>query len=197
MSDENVIATPLVVPPTPITAVDPKFVLKCPMRLNIRHNDWVNSGEFRVKDVATGIPYFLVDGVFWSFHNRKLLRDANGTEVATMEERSFSLGHRDVLRTNGRGEATSHIFGFDVTNFFGCTDLTCEFVDLVTKQRHVLTASGSVGSWNMVFRCDGHAIAKFESDWTLSGDKYIVDIAPGVDLALIVLLCVGVQEASE
>ncbi|EQC29356.1 hypothetical protein SDRG_12820 [Saprolegnia diclina VS20] len=177
MSDENVIATPLVVPPTPITAVDPKFVLQCPMRLNIRHNDWVNSGEFRVKDAATGIPYSS-----WS---------------TARSERSFSLGHRDVLRTNGRGEATSHIFGFDVTNFFGSTDLTCEFVDVMTKQRHVLTASGSVGSWNMVFRCDGHAIAKFESDWTLSGDKYIVDIAPGVDLALIVLLCVGVQEASE
>ena len=117
----------------------------------------------------------------------KTLRDAKGVNVAAMDEPWTSGGRRDVSRINSSGEATSLVFSFDTTFFLVCTDVRCEFVDLVTKQRHELTGSGSVGSWSMVFRCDGHVIATFEKDVALS-DKYFLHIAAGVDLALIVSL---------
>ncbi|KDO34434.1 hypothetical protein SPRG_01569 [Saprolegnia parasitica CBS 223.65] len=194
LSDEPIPTPLLVAPLSPITAVDPRFVLKTPVRLHARY-DWSSEGPFRIKDVATGVPYFVVDGALGPCHNRKTLRDANGVKVAVMDEPWTSGGRRDVSRINGSGEA-SLVFSFDTTFFLVCTDVRCEFVDLVTKQRHELTGSGSVGSWDMVFRCDGHVIATFEKDATLS-DKYFLHIAAGVDLALIVLLCVGAQEASE
>lgn len=195
MSGEPIPAPLLVAPSTPITAVDPRFVVKTPMRLCARY-DWSSEGPFCIKDVATGVPYFIVDGALGPCHNRKTLRDANGVTVAAMDLPLLSFGRRDVSRINGSGEVTSHVFSFDTTFFLVCTDVRCEFVDLVTKQRHELTGSGSVGSWNMVFRCDGHVIATLEKDATLS-EKYFLHVAAGVDLALIVLLCVGAQEASE
>ena len=119
MSDEDLRPVELMPPITPITAIDPKFVLADPVRLKIRHRHNVDVGEFIIRDELTGAPYFIIDDKFWSIHDRKFLRDATGAEVATIESRSFTQGRRDVLRTNGHGEATSFLLRFDATTFFG------------------------------------------------------------------------------
>ncbi|OQR82651.1 hypothetical protein ACHHYP_15675 [Achlya hypogyna] len=197
MSTEDFSAVVLVPPATPITAVDSKFVTLTPLSLNIRHNDWVNTGEYTIKDVITGVAYFTVEGFFFTAVDRKTLKDVSGGNIATVETPPFGFGRRDVYTTDAHGNSARLLYSFEVTNIFGSTDLSCQMKDQVTGQTHTFTCLGSVGSWNLVIFCDGKPVAKYRSDWELGGDRYLVDIAPGVDIAMIVLFCVGIQEASE
>ncbi|KDO34436.1 hypothetical protein SPRG_01571 [Saprolegnia parasitica CBS 223.65] len=185
----------LLPPKTPITAIDPKFVLAQPVRLRIRHRP--DAGECIIRDELTGAPYFIMDPTFWSMHDRKLLRDATGAEVAAIESRTFTPGRSDVLRTNGHGKATSFLLRFDVSVALGNVEVKCEFQDVVTKMRRVFAATGGAGS-SVVLYSNGRPIAKWLKDWSFSDGGYVfLDVSPGVDLALIVLLCTSMVKASE
>ncbi|OQR81612.1 hypothetical protein THRCLA_11569 [Thraustotheca clavata] len=197
MSDEEFVSVQIMAPPVPIAAIDAKYVSLAPMRLNIKHNDWNFTGDYCIKDILTGIPYFQVDGSFFTMVDRKTLKDINGVNVATVETVPFSFGRREVYTCDDNGYSAKHIFSMEVTNLFGSTEMNASIVDRVTGVTHYLSCRGSVGSWNLIFYVDGNPIAKTTCQWEIDGDRFFVDIAPGVDIALIVLICVAVQEASE
>ena len=196
MSDhEDLRPVALLPPKTPITAIDPKFVLAKPVHLKIHHRP--DAGECIIRDELTGAPYFIMDQTFWTMHDRKLLRDATGAEIAAIESRTFTPGRRDVLRTNGHGKATSFLLRFDVSAALGNVELKCEFEDVVSKKRRVFAATGGAGTW-VVLYCNDRPIAKWLKDWSFSGGDYVsLDVSPGVDLALMVLLCTSMYTALE
>ncbi|EQC29355.1 hypothetical protein SDRG_12819 [Saprolegnia diclina VS20] len=196
MSDYDHLQPVALLPPkTPITAMDPKFVLAKPVRLKIRHRP--DAGECIIRDELTGAPYFIIDDSFWSTHDRKLLRDATRAEIAAIESRTFTPGRSDVLRTNGHGKATSFLLRFDVSAALGNVELKCEFQDVVSKKLRVFAATGGAGTW-VVLYCNSRPIAKWRKDWSFSDGGYVfLDVSPGVDLALIVLLCTSMYTASE
>ena len=76
-------------------------------------------------------------------------------------------------------------------------EIKCEFQDVVTKKRRVFAATGGAGTWVILY-CNSRPIAKWLKDWSFSDGGYVfLDVSPGVDLALIVLLCTAILDAAE
>ncbi|KAF0717597.1 Aste57867_2207 [Aphanomyces stellatus] len=88
---------------------------------------------------------------------------------------------------------------FDITpkiTLFDCA-LDCVVVDCTTKLPHKLGIFGDWLSRKTVLTCDGAPIAKVLAGDSLLQDEYFVEVAPGVDMALVVLVCMALEEATE
>ncbi|KAF0691111.1 Aste57867_17609 [Aphanomyces stellatus] len=178
----------------PIAVFHPKFAAPIPVCLHLKQKLWSWSGDdFTIRDPNTGTPYFRIRGDALSFRRTKTLVDFQGAPIAVMEEPVMSFVRRQEVFTPAMAkkfEITPRITMFDNV-------LDCVVVDCITGKTHVLGVQGDWLARKTVITCDGIPIAKVFSPINFVQDEYYVNIAPGVDMALIVLLCMALEEAAE
>ncbi|OQR81614.1 hypothetical protein THRCLA_11568 [Thraustotheca clavata] len=179
--------------PSPITAIDTKFLSTAPRSLNMKHKKWNLTGDYTVNDGLTGTPYFQVSGSFFTMVGRKVLRDGNRVEIAGIKSVPFTFGRREVYIVDEKTKSESFLFTMDVVDSLGSLELSASVIDKVTGETHIVSCRGNQDTWNMVFYIDQSPVAKMRSKWEITGDRYFVDVAAGVDMALIALLCIGIQ----
>ncbi|ETW00113.1 hypothetical protein H310_07529 [Aphanomyces invadans] len=181
----------VLVPHKTVSIVHPKFASPVPVTLRIKEKMWSWSGDdFSIKDVHTDVPYFKVDGSAFSWREKKTLRDYQGNVLAYMEEPMMSFTNRQEVFTPDMRK------WFDITPRITMFEnvLDCHVVDCTTGQRYSFGISGDWLVHKSVITCDGVPVAKVSRLMSFT-DEYCVEIASGIDMAFIVLLCVALDEA--
>ncbi|KAF0698237.1 Aste57867_11141 [Aphanomyces stellatus] len=194
LSNEAYDAAVLAQTAQPVAILDAKFALPVAVTLHMKQKLWSWTGDdFTIKDPHTGVPYFKLKGKVLSLRSHKDLLDFEGHVVASMEEAIFSWLGRQMIYSSSKTKLC------DVNvRFAMCQNvLECIAVDCATNTtRRFDVISDGIGR-KTVITCDGVPVAKAYSPLNFVRDEYYIDIGVGVDIALIVLLCVALEDAIE
>ncbi|RHY93390.1 hypothetical protein DYB37_002621 [Aphanomyces astaci] len=184
----------VLVPHKPMAVLHSRFTAQCPVTLLIKQKMWSFSGDdFTIKDIHTGTPYFKINVSALSLRQKKSLLDYSGAQVAYMEEPVLSWTRRQEVYTPQKEKW----FEIKPRLTMFSNELDCAAVDSVTGQTLHFGLQGDFIARKSVITCDGVPVAKIWKPIEFVRTQYHVDIAPGVDMALIVLLCVALDEATE
>ncbi|TMW57891.1 hypothetical protein Poli38472_013365 [Pythium oligandrum] len=187
----HLLGTPLTTPPTAAVATSKSFCSSSPVTLYLRENFWQPQGnEFYIKDANTGHVHFMSRGI------AAALRDANNVPIAYIkkETRTFFKVYADAahekLVANIRPKYTWRSQELDVRFFNIATGKWCHVGIAGDYDTHhaviwLDTGDGVVG------------IARIRSPPSARGfgnKDYFLEIAPNVDMALIVVICMAIDE---
>ena len=127
-----------------------------------------------------GQPILEVDGKVLSLHNRLIIRDRNGHEVASVHRRLLALRPTYEITRGGQelAEVRKHLISPFVDRFT---------VDLPGPDD--LHITGSLFEHEYTITRAGQVVATVSKHWLTLRDTYGVEIAPGQDDVLI-LACV-------
>jgi uncharacterized protein YxjI len=146
----------------------------------------------RLGDDATilneaGEPIFEVDGKILSLHNRLIVRDRNGNEVASVHRRLLAFRPTYEITRDGQelAEVRKHLISPFVDRFT---------VDIPGPDDFHIT--GSIFEHEFSIEQAGQIIATVSKRWFALSDTYGVDIAPNQDHVL-VLACVLALDLAE
>ncbi|OQR90258.1 hypothetical protein ACHHYP_05672 [Achlya hypogyna] len=179
--------------PQRITVFDPKFVADRVVTLDMKGKIWTWSGEdFVIRDASTGDAYFKIDAKALSFSNKKRLLDNVGHTVAVLKKDlvAFTLTQR-VYRND---EAASDMFAIKTRIKIGLSEVECTIQDLISHRSYDINCKGNWTGRRATITCNGNVIAKLRQPLELGGNRYLVDVNPGVDIALITLICIAMDE---
>ncbi|TPX68094.1 hypothetical protein SpCBS45565_g03328 [Spizellomyces sp. 'palustris'] len=196
--------------PQPIAAIDPRFCLQQPVSLLIKEKIFSFSGDdFSIKDATTGQVYFKVDGrAFMSLREKKTFLDAYGQPIMNMKQQlmAFVPNHSLYYGNDSKNKILDIRAHFTLMK----PKLTVTFTD---KNNGIKCEIGLKGNWlarrSLIWidiGCKGVEnrifIAKVTSP-ILTGrnmffDKqdYLLTVVPGMDIALLVAVCVALDERS-
>ncbi|KAF0730434.1 hypothetical protein LEN26_001319 [Aphanomyces euteiches] len=157
--------TELVAPKAPCVAIDEHFLSHCPLRLDM------GSGPI-VRDMSSGASMFRVDG--------DCLRDLDGHTFAIVKK---GIASKTIV------DAGDHELFVIKT---GGSVARCSVQDPISGARHAYSVVGTLSSSKALILCDGEPVAKFRHNGSFHfGPCFHLDIAPGVDVALVVVLCLA------
>ncbi|KAF0682342.1 Aste57867_25525 [Aphanomyces stellatus] len=175
----------------PVAVLDPAFVSTLPVSFYLQENLRLLHGDlFVVQDRVSGVPYLQIKCQGAMFQHKHVFFDTMGTVVAIMEEPLVLFKQRrDVLKS-------------DLTTWFyvtpgrccGVSSLDCVAIDATSGEPRVFALHGQWRTHDAVFLCDDVPIAHVGCPQECSRGRYCVDVAAGVDVALIALLCVCMDE---
>jgi uncharacterized protein YxjI len=134
-----------------------------------------------------GQPIFEVDGKVLSLHNRLIIRDRSGNEVASVHRRLLALRPTYEISRAGQhlAEVRKHLISPFVDRFT---------VDLPGPDD--LHITGSLFEHEYTITRAGQVVATVSKHWFTLRDTYGVEIAPGQDDVLI-LACVLALDLAE
>jgi uncharacterized protein YxjI len=134
-----------------------------------------------------GQPIFEVDGKVLSLHNRLIIRDRSGNEVANVHRRLLALRPTYEISRAGQptAEVRKHLISPIVSRFT---------VDLPGPDD--LHITGSLFEHEYTITRAGQVVATVSKRWFTLRDTYGVEIAPGQDDVLI-LACVLALDLAE
>ncbi|OQR93360.1 hypothetical protein ACHHYP_02620 [Achlya hypogyna] len=179
--------------PQSITVFDSKYVLERPVTLDMKGKLWTWSGEdFVIRDATTNEAYFKIDAKALSLSNKKLLLDDANRTVAVLKKDllAFTLTQR-VYRND---DTSSDMFAIKTRIKIGSSEIEATVQDLVSHRSYVIRCKGNWAGRSATISCDGNAIAQLRQPLDLTGNRYLVDVSPGVDIALITLVCIAMDE---
>ncbi|KDO29521.1 hypothetical protein SPRG_05478 [Saprolegnia parasitica CBS 223.65] len=182
------------VPQSNFVAIDRKFTAPRVVTLDMKGQIWTWSGQdFLIRDADTGDVYFRIDAKAFSLRERKILRDYRGNVIAVTKEDLFSFMLTQRVFSS---EATDHeILAIKTRLKMGFPELECSVRNLSTGRVHELRCKGDWTSRRAIISIDnGVVIAKLRQPLELGGARYFVDVAPGVDIALVTLVCIAMDE---
>ncbi|KAF0717599.1 Aste57867_2209 [Aphanomyces stellatus] len=160
--------------------------------LYVLNNAYSWSDDFlTIKDRRTGVLVFQLKKGDGQHGFTKAVLDSTGQPVALVEA-TTRPGVHEVMRP-GR----TKLFTVKAILTIFQSSLNCSVTDAATGQTHAL---GIVGDWTerrIVITCDGRPIAKVRNPDAITNVEYYVDVAPGVDMALIVLLVAALEAHDE
>ncbi|HEV8191562.1 MAG TPA: LURP-one-related family protein [Ktedonobacterales bacterium] len=135
----------------------------------------------------SGNAVFHVDGKVFTMHDRLIVRDISGNEVANIQRRLIALRPTYEIERNGQEAAVVrkqllHLFGDRFT------------VDIPGPDD--LEIQGNIFEHDYTIKRRGETIATVSKRWISLTDTFGVDIAPGQDDVLI-LCCVLVLDLVE
>lgn len=136
---------------------------------------------------GAGQPVLDVDGKVLSLHNRLIIRDRSGNEVASVQRRLLALRATYEIKRAGQEVATVR------------KNLISPFVDRFTVDipgPDDLHITGSLFEHEYTFTRGNQVVATVSKRWFAMRDTYGVDIAPGQDDVLI-LACVLALDLAE
>ncbi|TMW57888.1 hypothetical protein Poli38472_013364 [Pythium oligandrum] len=202
----ELLSAPLTEPHIPIAAVNPRFCLSTPVLLHLKEKTWSMSGDdFVIRDVQTGENYFRVDGSVFSMTDRKTLIDASNNAVAHMRKDPFSWG---ITINDIYADADAQEFLFQIKSKFSLftSVLNLTFRNLITNKQCRMGLEGDWRARNAVIWLDvgnGQLIvvarvrrpSSTARNIIFGKQDYYVEIPPNVDVALIVLICVAIDES--
>ena len=182
----------------PLVAIDPRFAIAQELTLIMRENFFsFTGGDFTIKDLS-GVTFFKIDASALSLKQKKTLRDAYDQPVANFRHRVFDLFSRNYDIFAGSDES-SPLFTIEVKFTFGSVKMVARIRNMLTGQIHEIVMKGNftslnVGIFNGHPKEGGVAIAKIHKPMFCLQDEFHLTIAPGVDAALIVFLCLALDE---
>ncbi|HLY29617.1 MAG TPA: LURP-one-related family protein [Ktedonobacterales bacterium] len=141
------------------------------MRYVIREK-FFHIGEDSVITDETGAVRFQVDGKVLSLHNKLIIRDPSGAEVATVHRKLIALRPTYEVERHGQqaAELRKHFF--------------TPFIDRYTLDvpgDNDFEVKGSLLEHEYTITQGGQVVATVSKRWIALTDTYGVDIAPGQD----------------
>lgn len=180
-----------------------RFVAQQPLKLHLKEKAFSFSGDdFGIVDAITGAQWFVIKGKTFSLRDQKMMYDCTGAPVFTMRQKNmFSYTQEIICAVENRP----------------IYEIRLKFTFLKGKlYADIPTQSGVV---NLVLKCDigtragvicigepkagGPVVAKiYRPEYTVrnhfaNAQDYYVDIAVGMDAAIIVAMCVALDEARQ
>ncbi|KND00253.1 uncharacterized protein SPPG_04584 [Spizellomyces punctatus DAOM BR117] len=196
--------------PHPIAAVDQRFCLQQPVSLLIKEKIFSFSGDdFSIKDATTGQVYFKVDGrALLSLREKKTFLDAYGQPIMNMKQQLLAFVPNHTLYYGN--DSQNKILDIRAHFTLMKPKLSVNFTDKISG---IPCEIGLKGNWlarrSLIWidiGCKGEAnrifVAKVTSPLltgrTVFFDKsdYLLTVMPGIDIALLVAICVALDERS-
>ena len=202
-TDELRYDEPLVPQAEPICAIEPRFCLETPVQLRLREKIMSLSGDdFKVTDESSGMIYFQVQGKVFSLEDEKVLYDNAGVAVLNLKEALFSFTDKYTVYA-GKSNRPICQFKTRLVTFL-VTSISTTFKDAISGRERLVVLKGD---WRqkkcVIFLGDpkqgGIPIAKVFRPLTgrslyFGVDEYILEVAPGVDVSLMVIMCIALDE---
>jgi len=146
--------------------------------LSIGDDYWIEDGE--------GHRAFRVNGKALRMRQTFVLEDAQGNEVAKIQERKLSIRDKMAIERGGESLATVHKALVGIRDRFS--------IDL--EDGGELRAKGNFVDHEYEIDRDGTAVATVSKRWFRVRDTYGVEIEPGEDDALVLAIAVCVDALS-
>jgi uncharacterized protein YxjI len=153
----------------------------------IRERFFALGDDFDITD-EPGRPVAHVDGKVFSLHDRLVLRDPTGQELAQVHRRMVALRPTYVISVGGEpvAEIRKHFF----------TPFRDKFtIDIPGPDD--LEMSGNLFDHEYEITQGGALVATVSKHWLTIRDTYAVDVAPGQDDLLIVASVLALDLAAE
>ncbi|KAI8914104.1 tubby C-terminal-like domain-containing protein [Entophlyctis helioformis] len=193
----------LVSPPVPVILNDPRFALQQPVTLRLK-GGWFREESFSINDL-NGIPYFKVAHKFFSLKDKKTLFDVNGTAVYNLKKAMFSMPQRYTIFAGS--DSAAEVAEIVAKFRFAAIDLKSTFTNKTDgKQTTFYLNMPAMSFTGNVFmgkpNAGGIPVAyidrpPFSARNFFGTSEYHVTIMPGADIALVLLLCIALEEERE
>ncbi|KAG9118376.1 hypothetical protein FRC07_007131 [Ceratobasidium sp. 392] len=216
-SAESALTALPLAPQSTALGVMPKYAQNYELTLKLREKKWSLSGDsYAITDVQ-GRPYFKMEG--HAFHIRdkksqslasqarlqttdghKALMQADGQPVFNIQNKLLSI-HSQYLVYNAKQSTESEPL-FTVKSHFSLTGakLDVAFKNAADGREVVFELKGSFFDRNAEITMGGQPVARITRQFMNAGEllfdqqTYFLTIAPGVDAAMMVALCVCMDE---
>jgi len=204
---------------TPICATQARFCFPQTVKLHFHHTPHVLTADhFKIFDSTTNTIKFHCDGRAFSLREKKVLKDAAGNSILNIKQDILTFAdHISVYA----GEHSSHeICKFHNQCTLQKARVTCAFKDIMSEEQKKLVLLGNLETKccaiylgdpeqrrNSYFvgagSCDPSAVpvaimwrnCEMEShDSIVEVDEYCIEIKANVDHALVVAMCIVVEE---
>jgi uncharacterized protein YxjI len=141
--------------------------------------------DYWIEDEA-GSRAFHVDGKALRIRKTLVLEDANGREVAELQERKLSVRDKMEIERDGHSIATVRKALVGIRDRFS--------IDV--EGGNDLSAKGNLVDHEYEIERDGETVATVSKQWFAVRDTYGVAIAPGEDDALVLAITVCIDTLS-
>jgi len=197
-------SVPLYPCPEPICATEPRFILPQGVTLRLREKAFSISGDdFNITCANTGVEYFKCQGKVFSLREKKILRDNNGVPILNFKEQLIAI--TDKFNVYAGDGSDRQICKFKTKYTFIKAKMTTDFPDVCTgANRHIVLKGDWRDKRGVIYwgepKQGGVPIAKIFRQMAgikamIAGtDDYCIEIAPGVDIALMVTMCIALDE---
>lgn len=186
-------------PQVSVIGTEPRFIAQKPVTLALKERVLSFSGDdFSIKD-TNGMTYFKCKGKYLTLHDRKYLYDIYNNPIITIKQ-NISLRFKQTLNDPRSDEKIASI---KKTSLLSFRSLTVKFFNKATNKKEILTVKGDIMSFSCgIYYGEGsHApmiarVVKRIDAKTIftSKDSYSLEIAPNVDMALMVALAIIFDE---
>ncbi|KAH7337025.1 tubby C-terminal-like domain-containing protein [Rhizoctonia solani] len=192
--------SPLVAQNPPL-GVMPAYAQNYELTLKLREKRMSLSGDsFEITD-PQGRPYFKMEGSALSFREKKTLKQADGRPIFNIQNKLLTI-HRRYLVYNAN-ESTESEPLFTIKSHFALTGakIDVEFTNAVDGRQVMFDLRGSFFDRSAEVTANGQPVARISRQFLNSGEllfdqqTYYLTVAPGVDAAMMVALCVCMDEA--
>jgi len=186
-------------PQVSVIGTEPRFLAQQPVTLVLKEHVLSFSGDdFSIKD-TNGMTYFKCKGKYMTIHDRKYLYDIYNNPIITIKE-NISLRFKQTLNDPRSDHKIASIKKTSLLNF---RSLTVKFYNKATNQKETLTVKGDLMSLSCGIyygsSSSGPMIARVTKKLDAKTlftkkDSYSLEIAPNVDMALMVALAIIFDE---
>lgn len=189
----------------PIAGINSIFCNPDFVTLHLHEKFWSLSGDdFTIKDANSGVVWFRISGSVFSLREKKTLLDVNNVPIANMKEEFFSF--TPSYNVYAGSDSSKPLFDIEAKLTLFETYLRVEFTDVVTGQRCLMGLEGDWCSRKALIWLDRgktgfrEPVGKIFRPLTAPGNllfgtqDYYMEVAPNVDVALMVLICIVLDE---
>ncbi|GAB9471333.1 Tubby c-terminal-like domain [Globisporangium polare] len=189
----------------PVAAINAKFCHPDSVTLHLHEKFWSLTGDdFTIKDASSGADVFRIKGAVFTLHEKKTLLDSSGATIVNMKEEIFALTPN--YQVYAGSDSHNKLFKIKAKLTILETSLRVEFTNAATGQQCFM---GLEGDWchrkALIWLDRGKTgvrepVGKVYRPLTASGNllfgtqDYYLAVAPNVDIALMVLICIVLDE---
>ena len=145
----------------------------------------ISIGEDYTIEDDGGRPVYKVDGKVLRIRETFVIEDMGGREVATIREKKLAI--RDSMKILRDGKTIATVKKALISPF-------SDRFDVEVAGGGDLKVKGDLLDHEYEIRRDGTTMATVSKRWFTIRDTYGIDIAPGQDDALILAVCVALDE---
>ncbi|QRV92443.1 protein LURP-one-related 15 [Ceratobasidium sp. AG-Ba] len=197
-AESSLTSLPLAAQSIPL-GVMPAYAQNYELTLKLREKKMSLSGDsYEITDVQ-GRPYFKMEGHAFHLRDKKSLMQADGRPIFNIQNKLLSI-HSQYLVYNAK-ESTESEPLFVVKSHFSLTGARLRDVQNAADGRDVVfELKGSFFDRNAEITMGGQPVARITRKFMNAGQllfdqqTYYLTVAPGVDAAMMVALCVCMDE---
>ncbi|CAK4656132.1 unnamed protein product [Aphanomyces euteiches] len=128
---------------------------------------------------------------FIYFFTTRWLLGHFGNQVAYSKVHLFTKNHRRDVFTPDMQDICIMTCRMTAAS----NELTCYVLDRTTRQRYSFELQGNWSQRKAIILCNGHPVVKTRQRENWLQNDLVVEIAPGMDVAFAVLLCLMLERA--